>query len=362
MKDRVPLYPGRVKLNPVAGQTDVYDLIRADQPQQEGTPLNKATLLTDATAEAIGLTGDPTVNDALYALMRNIQPAVLNVYTIPSSTVKATLDNTVVTASSNAQGKATLKLYQFGTWTITITTSSNTITKSLVVDKISTYTLAAVTSLEETSWTTISALAEAGVASEVWSLGDTKTITVNGISYTVQIIGFDHDIKTDGNKAAITFQMVDCLATKYKYNNVMLESYTWTNSTMRTSILPSILQQLPSDLQSVIKIIKKTTGSRSYSQSGGSVNTTTETTEHLFLLSSVEVTGSTRSTITGEGARYPWYAAGNSRIKKVNNTATAWWLRSPTKHQNTVQMITYEGGESSTDPISEWGLSFAFCV
>lgn len=68
MKDRVPLYPGRVTLTPVSGQTNTYDMTRADQATQEGTPLSKANLLTDATASALGLTGDPTVNDALYKL------------------------------------------------------------------------------------------------------------------------------------------------------------------------------------------------------------------------------------------------------------------------------------------------------
>ena len=43
MQDRISAYPGRVKLTPVAGQADTYDLTRADQPTQEGTPLNKAT-------------------------------------------------------------------------------------------------------------------------------------------------------------------------------------------------------------------------------------------------------------------------------------------------------------------------------
>ena len=73
MKDRVPLYPGRVKLTPVAGQANTYDMSRADSPQQEGTPLNKATLLSDETAaliwpDASTRPADPTVDDALAAL------------------------------------------------------------------------------------------------------------------------------------------------------------------------------------------------------------------------------------------------------------------------------------------------------
>lgn len=35
---------------------------------QQGTPLSKANLLADTTAASLGLTGDPTINDALAAL------------------------------------------------------------------------------------------------------------------------------------------------------------------------------------------------------------------------------------------------------------------------------------------------------
>lgn len=73
MKDRIPTYPGRVEMIPVAGQPNIFDLRRADQPVEEGTDLNKATLLTDETAEAIKQAhpeaGDvSTVNEALKAL------------------------------------------------------------------------------------------------------------------------------------------------------------------------------------------------------------------------------------------------------------------------------------------------------
>lgn len=70
MQDRVSLYPGRVKLEPVAGQANLYDLTRADQPTQEGTPLNKASLLKDATATAFGLGTDALPDDVLNLLSR----------------------------------------------------------------------------------------------------------------------------------------------------------------------------------------------------------------------------------------------------------------------------------------------------
>nr|DAL52021.1 MAG TPA_asm: hypothetical protein [Caudoviricetes sp.] len=68
MQDRVPLYPGRVTLTPVAGQENTFDMARADQPTQEGTPLNKATLLKDVTASILGLPNTAVPDDAFLAL------------------------------------------------------------------------------------------------------------------------------------------------------------------------------------------------------------------------------------------------------------------------------------------------------
>lgn len=72
MKDRKPKYPGRVKLEPVAGQENVFDMTRADDPEDPGTPMNKQTLLTDEAAADVGLDpdGDYTPNDA-FALLGN---------------------------------------------------------------------------------------------------------------------------------------------------------------------------------------------------------------------------------------------------------------------------------------------------
>ena len=69
MQDRVSLYPGRVKLIPVTGQENTYDMVRADEPTQEGTPLNADSLLKVATAELYGL-GAAAVPDNVLALIK----------------------------------------------------------------------------------------------------------------------------------------------------------------------------------------------------------------------------------------------------------------------------------------------------
>lgn len=53
MKDRVSRYPGRIKLIPVDANNGIYDVVRADEPTQEGTPLNTANLFSSTASQEI---------------------------------------------------------------------------------------------------------------------------------------------------------------------------------------------------------------------------------------------------------------------------------------------------------------------
>jgi hypothetical protein len=81
--DRVPTYPGRVKLTPVSGQTNVYDMSRADSPVKEGTPINKALFdqkaytLTEGVTVYVSTSGsDTTGTGASSAPYRTVQKAI----------------------------------------------------------------------------------------------------------------------------------------------------------------------------------------------------------------------------------------------------------------------------------------------
>ena len=75
MKDRTPKFPGRVKLKPVAGQTDTYDMTRADDPDDTGTPFNTRTMLQDSTGRFLRLpVSNPFVDDALRHMPDRIEP------------------------------------------------------------------------------------------------------------------------------------------------------------------------------------------------------------------------------------------------------------------------------------------------
>lgn len=66
MQDRIPTKPNRWSMKDVATQeTTLVELTRADEPTQEGTPLNKNSFLKDATAALFGLTSAAVPDDVL---------------------------------------------------------------------------------------------------------------------------------------------------------------------------------------------------------------------------------------------------------------------------------------------------------
>ena len=83
MKDRTPtqvLANGAIRygIYDSEGALLRYEYIKPeDEPTQEGTPLNKATMLSDKTAAGLGLTGDPTVDGALNVARGNVGDIML---------------------------------------------------------------------------------------------------------------------------------------------------------------------------------------------------------------------------------------------------------------------------------------------
>lgn len=83
VEDRVSTYPGRVVLNPVAGAENTFDMVRADQPINEGTQINKALFnnksycLTEDVLVYVTTTGSDVDGDgSVDAPFRTIQAAV----------------------------------------------------------------------------------------------------------------------------------------------------------------------------------------------------------------------------------------------------------------------------------------------
>lgn len=330
-----------------------------------GTAMSKANLLSDTTKSALELSGsDPTVNDALYALSQKGSPAEVRVIADTGSTVTMSRGGKTLTGKVASIGYATLYPTELGDWTIVFTYNGSQKTKVYTLEVIGivyVYPFVVGATLEATSWDNIAAVSKFGQAPNYWKVGDKKNITVNGVTYAAQIIGFDHDTLTtaDGSrtKAGITFQLVDCLNTTYSMNGSNTNVNGWRGSTMRTSTMATLLNQLSSDLKSVLKFVNKVT-------SVGNNSSGLETTsDKLFLLSEIEVFGATQYSYAGEGKQYEYYTAGNSTIKKVNGSANYWWERSP-RSGDTDYFCRVDGNGAAyfNSASISFGVSFGFCV
>ena len=121
--------------------------------------------------------------------------------------------------------------------------------------------------------------------------------------------------------------------------------------------MATLLSQLASDLKNAIVKVKKLS-------SAGNQSTAINTTEDsLFLLSEVEIFGSTTYAKAGEGSQYEYYQSGNSRVKTVNGSASTWWERSPIGGSSTFFCCVSGGGGAYGNAASNsYGVAFGFCI
>lgn len=236
------------------------------------------------------------------------------------------------------------------------------------------------------TWEEIQQACLDGTYKTVYHVGDTKdiTLTTNEV-ITVAILGFDHDdLATGTGKAPISIGMVNLLSSTYCMNATETSAGGWDESEMRTSTMATLLSQLPSDLQGVIKEVnKKATAGRQ------SENITTSA-DKLWLLAMSEIFSATSiekssdSIIAGdadaynaEGTQYKYYenligdnnggtATNSLLIKKLSNgsgSAYNWWLRSPLVFNKIAFCVLTEIGYlSNAASNSPSGVSFGFCI
>ena len=189
-----------------------------------------------------------------------------------------------------------------------------------------------------------------------WKVGDQKSMTIGGTDYLIDIIGINHDTYTAGGTAPLTFQLYDCYGKLKNINSSETNRGGWKNSSMRTTHLPAILALMPTEVQNGIREVNKLTSA------GNKSSTINTTADKLFLLSEVEIFGSTSNSAAGEGTQYDYYKAGNSKVKNRNGSAADWWERSPDADGSTgFCMVRSNGNASGNGASYVRGVAFAFC-
>jgi hypothetical protein len=223
--------------------------------------------------------------------------------------------------------------------------------------------IGALANLDAVSWGTIDSIANQGLASSMYRVGDEKRVTLSsGEVVTLVILGFDHDDLTAGGKAKITFGMKNLMAATLPMNTSNTNVGGWDSSVMRTTTMPDLLSKLPADLQAIIKPVNKLT-------SAGNMDSTINTvSDSLFLMSEFELRGATTYSFSGEGTQYEYYQGGVNAdfIKRLSDgagSASAWWLRSPLSGLSTNFCIVGPSGIANYATASySYDVSFCFCI
>ena len=152
----------------------------------------------------------------------------------------------------------------------------------------------------DNTWEQIIAACQKKIIPTTWKVGDQKAMTIGGTDYLIDIIGINHDTYAAGGKAPLTFQLHDCYADAKAMNSSNTNSGGWKNSAMRTTYLPAILALMPTEVQNGIREVSKK------ASVGGASSTIETVSDKLFLLSEVEIFGSTTYSAAGEGTQYDY--------------------------------------------------------
>ena len=208
----------------------------------------------------------------------------------------------------------------------------------------------------DNTWAQIIKACQKNSIPSTWKVGDQKSMTINGMNYVIDIIGINHDTYAAGGKAPLTFQLHDCYEDTKSMNSSDTNSGGWTSCAMRSTNLPVILALMPTEVQNGIREVSKK------ASVGGESSTIETVSDKLFLLSEVEIFGSTSYSAAGEGTQYDYYKAGNSKVKKRNGSAAYWWERSPRASNSAFFCLVGSNGNANDDIASNaYGVAFGFC-
>ena len=279
------------------------------------------------------------------------------VETSAGASVSASKGTTTVSGTADTSGSCTLTLYEPGEWSVSA--SLNNVTKTQTVNigtqsmKLPLIELA--DAFAANSWETIIAACQSGNVPDSWAVGDSKSMTIGGTAYQVDIIGKNHDEYADGSGTApLTFQLHDCYSEAKQMYSTNLSGLGWKNTDMRLTYLPAILALMPAEVKNGIHAVNKKTSE------GGNSTTIEMVSDTLFLLSEVEIFGTASSSVAGEGSQYDYYKAGNPKIKKREGVDEFWWERSSASGGMFCR-VSANGQAGASNASNSLGVSFAFC-
>ena len=316
-----------------------------------------------------------------------------------SGTVTASSDNTNIATVSVSSTTITVTAKATGSATITVNVGADT---NYTAPSSKTFTVAVTLvskTLSSNSWAVIKAVSDAGQGANYWSVGATKSVTINGkvgattissLKVDAFIIGFNHNSGKEGSNrihfllGKISGKFVGLVDSSYGSTTSTSGAFTmntsntnsggWGSSQMRSKVLGSassptsptantLMAALPSDLRAVMKSCTKYTDNKG---GGNTASNVSSTTDYLFLLSEYEVFATHQYCNDAEPnyqAQYDYFKAGNSKVANKHSatgTAAVWWLRSP--YYNSIYSSYYFCAVSSSGSLDYYDANDAYGV
>lgn len=315
--------------------------------------------------------------------------ATVMINTSEGATVTASKGNIMFTQTAPSTGIVNFVVQEPGEWTFKAEKDGLSSSKTISIIEGKTYDIflpIASLTLNSNSWKTISEISQAGMAKNYWSIGDCKSVYLNGTmgilalntTLWLYILGFDHNAESEGY--GITFggfktdngsNGIDICLIDSEYNNQLKDGTKcfninhwgrynyggWARSDLRYDILGStdiapqnyggipasgevgynatttcatspvantLMSCLPTDLRAVMKPIIKWTNN--IGDLGNTEEKVTAMIDYLPLLAEFEIFGSRTNANSFEQyhqAQYEYYSTGNGKTKYKHSATSS---------------------------------------
>ncbi len=221
-------------------------------------------------------------------------------------------------------------------------------------------------SFAEDTWETIAKNVKAG-KTDTYKVGNTKEVNLDNLGTYIVRIANKSACTTETSETACGFviEFADIINLQ-KFNSTRTSVGGWKNSELRTYINDTLFNILPSELQNVIATTKVISGH------GSTEASNFETEDKLYLLSTKEIYGTKYDydSIDDETKQLDYYKNQgvtpnnyNKVIKKYNETASRWWLRSASSSNNYPFLCAGINGSNDSDVATDSnGVSPAFRI
>lgn len=222
------------------------------------------------------------------------------------------------------------------------------------------------TSFADDDWATIKYAVDNNLASAVYSVGDTKTITLSDSStHTLRIANITGNLyeyaDNAGTYTGFIVEFADCFIPSVWSSAQSNSGPLGQANPIGTTTLPNIFSSLPNDLQRVVANVKVVSA-----QDGSNL---VYSEMPLFIPATKEIFGTQGMGIKFEAdnlTTWAYYQTNNSnayRIKDYNGSASTWWLRSKTEGTtNNINIVNGDGSNNGAGVWRERGVSPCFCI